>query len=90
LKSIGEGMSAPIITKADTSHIDAVVDVFTADPSLLPDDPEGEYYAVILDALSANEGCARAFVKTTIRIHRIALLKRILTEHQIMPPAHWL
>ncbi|KAJ7899663.1 hypothetical protein B0H13DRAFT_2518909 [Mycena leptocephala] len=89
LKSISEGMSAPIITKADTSHVDAVIDVFTTDPTLLPDDPNGEYYALIIDALSANEGRARAFVKTTIRIHRIALLKRVLTEHNVIPPANW-
>ncbi|KAF7373776.1 hypothetical protein MSAN_00589300 [Mycena sanguinolenta] len=36
LKSIGDGMSAPLITKADTSHVDEVIDVFTADPTLLP------------------------------------------------------
>ncbi|KAJ6563885.1 hypothetical protein B0H19DRAFT_1139911 [Mycena capillaripes] len=89
LKSIGEGMSAPIITKADTSHVDAVVDVLNADPTLLPDDPEGEYYAVIIDALSANEGRARAFVKTTKRTHRIGFLKRILMEHSVILPANW-
>ncbi|KAJ7914218.1 hypothetical protein B0H13DRAFT_1873187 [Mycena leptocephala] len=49
------GMSAPLVTKADTSHVDAIVDVFLADPTLLPADPEGEYYALFLDALSANE-----------------------------------
>jgi hypothetical protein len=89
LKSIGEGMSAPIITKADTSHVDAVVDVLNADPTLLPDDPEGEYYAVVIDALSANEGRARAFVKTTKRTHRIGFLKRILTEHNVIIPVNW-
>jgi hypothetical protein len=89
LKSIGEGMSAPIITKADTSHVDEVVDILNADPTLLPDDPEGEYYAVVIDALSANEGRARAFVKTTKRTHRIGFLERILTEHNVIIPVNW-
>ncbi|KAF8160580.1 hypothetical protein K438DRAFT_2025770 [Mycena galopus ATCC 62051] len=83
LKSIGEGMSAPLITKADTTHVDKVIDVLTNDPTLLPDDPEGQYYALLLDALGSNEKRARAFVKTTTRIHRIALLKRIFAEQEV-------
>jgi hypothetical protein len=52
---------------------------------LLPYDPEGELYAMVLDALSANEKCARAFIKTTHRVHCIALLKRSLTEQECYP-----
>ncbi|KAJ7898078.1 hypothetical protein B0H13DRAFT_2521080 [Mycena leptocephala] len=90
LKSIGEGMSAPIVTKTDTSHVDEVVDVLAADPTLLPHDPEGELYALVLDALSANEKRARAFIKTTLRVHCIALLKRILTEQDVTLPVNWI
>ncbi|KAJ7183567.1 hypothetical protein C8R46DRAFT_1209734 [Mycena filopes] len=89
LKLIGEGMSAPIITKADTSHVDAIVDVFIAEPTLLPADPEGEYYALFLDALSANEMRARVFVRTENRVQRIALLKRVLTEKGMDIPVEW-
>ncbi|KAJ6555175.1 hypothetical protein DFH09DRAFT_1318363 [Mycena vulgaris] len=89
LKLIGQSMSAPIITKADTSHVDAIVDAFTDDPTLLPDDPEGEYYALFLDALSANEMRARVFIKTVHRIQRIALLKRVLTEKEMEIPFNW-
>ncbi|KAJ6545881.1 hypothetical protein DFH09DRAFT_1321423 [Mycena vulgaris] len=89
LKLISEGMSAPIITKADTSHVDAIVDVFITDPTLLPDDPEGEYYALFLDALSANEMRARVFLKTMNQIQRIALLKRVLTEQEVVIPLNW-
>ncbi|KAJ7702731.1 hypothetical protein B0H17DRAFT_1194609 [Mycena rosella] len=73
LKLIGEGMSAPIITKADTSHVDAIVDVVLADPSLLPNDPKGEFYALFLDSLSTNKICARVFIKTVNHVQRIAL-----------------
>jgi hypothetical protein len=89
LKIIGEGMSAPLITKADTSHVDAVVDVFLADPTLLPADLDGEYYALFLDALSTNEMRARVFIKTQNRIQRIALLKRVLTEKEVDVPFSW-
>jgi hypothetical protein len=89
LKIIGEGMSAPLVTKADTSHVDAIVDVFLADPTLLPADPEGEYYALFLDALSANEMRVRVFIKTQNRIQRIALLKRVLTEKGVDAPFSW-
>ncbi|KAF8158737.1 hypothetical protein K438DRAFT_2026022 [Mycena galopus ATCC 62051] len=83
LKSIGEGMSAPLITKADTSHVDEVIELFSNDPTLLPDDPEGEHYALLLDVLGSNEKRARALVKTTNPIHRIALLKRIFAEQEV-------
>lgn len=89
LKMIGEGMSAPIITKADTSHVDAIIDAFIEDATLLPGDPDGEYYALFLDALSANAIRARSFVKTTNRIQRIALLKRVLIEKEMEVPANW-
>ncbi|KAJ6454776.1 hypothetical protein DFH09DRAFT_660128 [Mycena vulgaris] len=89
LKLIGQSMSAPIITKADTSHVDAIIDAFTDDPTLLPDDPEGEYYALFLDALSANEMRARVFIKTVHRVQRIALLKRVLTEKEMEIPFNW-
>ncbi|KAJ6536184.1 hypothetical protein B0H19DRAFT_382955 [Mycena capillaripes] len=89
LKMIGEGMSAPLITKADTSHVDAIVEAFIADPTLLPADPEGEYYALFLDALSSNEMRARVFIKTQNRIQRIALIKRVLTEKEIDVPLNW-
>lgn len=89
LKLIGESMSAPIITKADTSHIDAIVDTFAADPSLLPDDPDGSYYALLLDALSANEMRARVFTKTSNRVQRIAFLKRVLLEMEMDVPVDW-
>ncbi|KAJ7277236.1 hypothetical protein C8J57DRAFT_1504060 [Mycena rebaudengoi] len=89
LNSIGKGMSAPIITKADTSHVDAIVDAFTADPTLLPDDPDGEYYALFLDALSTNKMRARVFIRTTNRIQRIALLKRVLAEKDVEVPFNW-
>ncbi|KAJ6522432.1 hypothetical protein DFH09DRAFT_1330570 [Mycena vulgaris] len=68
----GVSMSAPIITKADTSHVDAIIDAFTDDPTLLPNDPEGEYYALFLDALSANEMRARVFIKT---VHRVVVVR---------------
>ncbi|KAJ6560868.1 hypothetical protein DFH09DRAFT_1364702 [Mycena vulgaris] len=80
LKLIGQSMSALIITKADTSHVDAIIDAFTDDPTLLPDDPEGEYYTLFSDVLSANEMCAHVFIKTVHRVQRIALLKRVLME----------
>ncbi|KAF8187292.1 hypothetical protein K438DRAFT_2151341 [Mycena galopus ATCC 62051] len=89
LKMIGEGMSAPFITKADTSHVDAIVDAFIADPTQLPEDPDGEYYALLLDALSANEMRARVFIKTQDRIQRIALLKRVLREKEMDVPVNW-
>ncbi|KAJ7106959.1 hypothetical protein C8R44DRAFT_744837 [Mycena epipterygia] len=89
LKLIGQGMSAPIITKADTSHVDAIVDAFTADPTLLPTDPDGEYYALFLDTLSVNEMRARVFIKTPNRIQRIALLKRVLTKKEMEVPLNW-
>ncbi|KAJ7022546.1 hypothetical protein C8F04DRAFT_1272467 [Mycena alexandri] len=89
LKMIGEGMSAPIITKADTSHVDAIIDAFGEDPTLLPEDPDGEYYALFLDSLSANAIRARSFVKATNRIQRIALLKRVLVEKGMELPLHW-
>ncbi|KAJ7491536.1 hypothetical protein B0H11DRAFT_2228685 [Mycena galericulata] len=76
LMLIGQSMSAPIITKADTSHVDAIVDALTADPTLLPDDPDVKYYALFLDALSANEMRTRIFIKTPHRVQRIAVLKR--------------
>ncbi|KAJ7732747.1 hypothetical protein DFH07DRAFT_968322 [Mycena maculata] len=80
LKLIGQGMSVAIITKANTSHVDTIIDAFTADPSLLLNDPDGKYYALFLDALSANEMRARVFIKTPNRIQRIALLKHVLTD----------
>ncbi|KAF8144391.1 hypothetical protein K438DRAFT_1782863 [Mycena galopus ATCC 62051] len=83
LRSIGEGMSAPLITKADTSHVDEVIELFSNDPTLLQDDPEGQYYALLLDVLGSNEKRARALVKTTNPIHRIALLKRIFAEQEV-------
>ncbi|KAJ6452709.1 hypothetical protein DFH09DRAFT_1393495 [Mycena vulgaris] len=73
----------------DTSHVDALIDAFTDDPTLLPDDPEGEYYALFLDALSANEMRARVFIKTVHRVQRIALLKRVLTEKEMEIPFNW-
>ncbi|KAJ7477780.1 hypothetical protein B0H11DRAFT_2281241 [Mycena galericulata] len=86
LKAIGQGMSAPIITKADTSRVDAIVDIFTADPTLLPADPEGEYYDSLLDALSANEMRTRVFIRTPNRIQHITLLKQVLTEKEMEVP----
>ncbi|KAF8209260.1 hypothetical protein K438DRAFT_1960991 [Mycena galopus ATCC 62051] len=85
LKKIGEGMSAPIITKSDTSHVDAIIDVFVGDPTLLPADPTGNYYACFLDALGANQMRARSFIKTQNRVQRIALLKLILMKEMEMP-----
>ncbi|KAJ6537916.1 hypothetical protein B0H19DRAFT_1079017 [Mycena capillaripes] len=89
LKMIGEGMSAPIITKADTSHVDAIIDAFNEDATLLPVDPDGEYYALFLDSLSVNAIRARSFVRTTNRIQRIALLKRVLVEKEMDIPGNW-
>ncbi|KAJ7037077.1 hypothetical protein C8F04DRAFT_1257308 [Mycena alexandri] len=89
LKMIGEGMSAPIITKADTSHVDAIINAFNEDATLLPVDPDGEYYALFLDSLSANAIRARSFVKTTNHIQRIALLKRVLVEKDMDIPGNW-
>ncbi|KAJ6524995.1 hypothetical protein B0H19DRAFT_1276350 [Mycena capillaripes] len=89
LKMIDEGMSAPIITKADTSHVDAIIDAFNEDATLLPVDADGEYYALFLDSLSANAIRARSFVRTTNRIQRIALLKRVLVEKEMDIPGNW-
>ncbi|KAJ7509393.1 hypothetical protein B0H11DRAFT_2217140 [Mycena galericulata] len=69
--------------KADTSRVDVIVDTFTADPTLLPADPEGEYYATLLDALSANEMRTRVFITTPNRIQHITLLKQVLTEKEM-------
>ncbi|KAJ7218474.1 hypothetical protein GGX14DRAFT_560817 [Mycena pura] len=90
LKTIGAGMSAPLITKADTSHVDEVINVLVTDESILPHDPDGELYAGILELLSSNETRSRAFVKTKSRIHRIALLKRFLNEAKIPFPENWM
>ncbi|KAJ7213083.1 hypothetical protein GGX14DRAFT_393282 [Mycena pura] len=90
LKTIGAGMSAPLITKADTSHVDEVINVLATDESILPHDPDGELYAGILELLSSNETRSRAFVKTKSRIHRIALLKRFLNEAKIPFPENWM
>ncbi|KAJ7215350.1 hypothetical protein GGX14DRAFT_391789 [Mycena pura] len=55
LKTIGTGMSAPLITKADTSHVDEVINVLVTDETILP---HGELYAVILELLSSNQNCS--------------------------------
>ncbi|KAF8196278.1 hypothetical protein K438DRAFT_1825928 [Mycena galopus ATCC 62051] len=89
LKKIGEGMSAPIITKSETSHVDAIIDVFVVDPTLLPADPTGNYYAVFLDALGANQMCARSFIKTQNCVQCIALLKLLLLEKEMDVPVGW-
>ncbi|KAJ7435744.1 hypothetical protein B0H11DRAFT_2256881 [Mycena galericulata] len=86
LKAIGQGMSPPIITKADTSYVDEIVDALVADPTLLPDDPDGEYYALFLDVLSARETRARIFIKAPLHVQRIAMLKRVLTEKEMEVP----
>ncbi|KAF8177086.1 hypothetical protein K438DRAFT_1845913 [Mycena galopus ATCC 62051] len=89
LKKIGEGMSAPIITKSDISHVDAIIDVFVVDPTLLPADPLGNYYALFLGALGANQMHARSFIKTQNRVQRIALLKLLLLEKEMDVPVGW-
>ncbi|KAF8194377.1 hypothetical protein K438DRAFT_1934584 [Mycena galopus ATCC 62051] len=89
LKSIGEGMSEPLVTKADTSHVDDIISVFTEDATLLPDDPNSEYYALFVDALSSNQNRTHAFVKSTIRTQRIALLKLILKDNEVAVPDQW-
>ncbi|KAF8209628.1 hypothetical protein K438DRAFT_1960633 [Mycena galopus ATCC 62051] len=89
LRKIGEGMSAPIIIKSNMSHIDAIIDAFVADPTLLPANPVGNFYKYLLDALGANEMCAHSFIKTQNCIQRIALLKRLSVEKEMDVPVGW-
>ncbi|KAJ7608553.1 hypothetical protein FB45DRAFT_242618 [Roridomyces roridus] len=89
LQTIGESMSAPIITKSDTSHVDAIIDILLDDPTLLPNDPDGSYYALVTDYFSTNQMQARVFIKTKVRVQRIALLKRVLNASEIDIPVDW-
>ncbi|KAF8207836.1 hypothetical protein K438DRAFT_1930818 [Mycena galopus ATCC 62051] len=89
LKKIGEGMSAPIIAKSDTSHVDAIINAFVADPTLLPADPTGNYSTCFLDALGANQMRACSFIKTQNCVQGIALLKLLLVEKEMDVPVDW-
>src|ERR1700761_1409202 len=67
LDKIGEGMGIPIVTKQDTTHIDEVMALLAADATLLPDDPDGAFFAAVADKLGEKPSRARIFVKAPTR-----------------------
>ncbi|KAJ7187659.1 hypothetical protein GGX14DRAFT_580907 [Mycena pura] len=89
LDRIGDGMGTPIVTKQDTthmSHIDEVMELLAADPTLLPEDPDGAFFAAVADDLGEKPFRARIFIKAPNRAQRVGFLKLLFRSHGMDVP----
>ena len=83
-----DAMLAPVSTTVSTKHIDQVIALTAQDPTLLPDDPEGDYYIAMMDNFT-DPVRAQAFIAATSRVQRIALLKRAFKHNNLTIPTDY-
>ncbi|KAJ7055716.1 hypothetical protein C8F01DRAFT_444721 [Mycena amicta] len=88
LRFIGENMSAPIVTKADTSHVDALNKLFADKPDLLP--KNARFFAAAMKHLSQSPAEACALIGASTSEQQRCLLALIFTSARLKVPAGYL
>ncbi|KAJ6450854.1 hypothetical protein C8R47DRAFT_1230045 [Mycena vitilis] len=83
--NLAASMAKPIVTMEDLSHVDDVVRIL-GDDSLLPPDPRGKLYRLVLSALSSNPALARGFIIEERPERRKGMVIGILEDAGIQVP----
>ncbi|KAF7322187.1 hypothetical protein MKEN_00743100 [Mycena kentingensis (nom. inval.)] len=88
LLAVAQGLSAPVITKQDTSHVDDINKLIANEPTLLP--KSLRYYGAVMAKLTNDANAARAIVTAATLDHKRALLALIFTDAGLPIPVGYL